>query len=199
MAWLDTLLPLILLALYFLTQLRRGDKGKRRTPTPSDPLTTRDVEGESDQSASAPTPFELLVRQIQEAAQEAQRAQAPPPPDPAPPPPPARRTLRPPASVEPREFESLGGFEHERHGFGLDNPFSEEAFERLPRGADVTEHAPGHLDHDPHAPRGRRRSPRRPARKGHPLAARLRETGDARDAFALREILDAPLARRRRR
>jgi hypothetical protein len=86
----------------------------------------------------------------------------------------------------------VGAFEHERHGFDPSSPFSEEGFEHLSLGGDVTEHAPGHLLHDPHGLHPNAEPPKQP----HPLVARLRQPGSARDALALREILDAPRARR---
>jgi hypothetical protein len=199
MEWLEPFIPLIILALYFLSWLRRQSARPQRPPSAPAPEGPR-----------AETPFEQLIRQVQQAAEEAKRAEAAErtatraPSEPAPPP--ARRTLPKPAprrlpAAEP-EFREVGAFEHEAHGFGPSNPFSEEAFEHLPRGADVTEHLPGHLLGGPHGALSSERTASstrtaEPTRQ-HPLVERLRAPDSARDAFALREILDAPLARRRR-
>jgi hypothetical protein len=224
MDWLENLLPFILLFIYFLSRLGRQRNEQARPGTPDRPAAPSPPQAAPPR---APTPFEELIRQIQLAAEEAKQAQAPPASAPssrgasppsgqaaptrrgartqafAPPPgefaPPAPRALvpvpAPPSRPGTPEFHEPGGFEHDRHGFTLESPFSEEAFEELARGADVSEHAPGHLDYDPHRLARPLETPTRP----HPLIARLRRPGAARDAFALREILDAPRSRRRRR
>lgn len=195
MEWLEPLLPLLIFAIYFLIQLgKRRGADRRPAPQPSEPASEA---APRVATTRAPTPFEELIRQIQQAAEETQRARQPAPPPPPEPPRPAR-TLAPrrppPARPASPEFHAVGGFEHERHGFDPASPFSEEAFQHLARGADVTTHAPGHLDHDPHG----LRSPTDSERRAHPLVARLRNSRTAREAFALRAVLGAPRARRRR-
>ena len=195
MDWLEPFLPFVLLALYFLSWIRKQGRQAQHTegPSPSVPEAPR-----------ASTPFEELIRQIQHASEEAKRAEAARraeatrPTSPLAQAPGAVRSSPAPSSLrlapsEP-EFHALGAFDHEEHGFGPSSPFSEEAFEHLARGTDVTEHAPGHLLDDAHGLFGAEGLPT-PAR--HPLVERLRHPDAVRDAFALREILDTPRARRR--
>lgn len=182
MDWIENLLPFVLLFIYFLSRLGKNRQRQGRAAAPSAPRTEPEAQ-------AAPTSFEELIRQIQKAAEETRTAQKPTPAAPRP-----SRPAPPPIGSD---FRLVGGFEHEEHGFGPENPFSDENFERLPRGLDVTEHAPGHLSYDPH---GIPRTPATPApKRRHPLAERLRTPGSAREAFALREILDAPRSRRPRR
>ncbi|OZC02730.1 hypothetical protein [Rubricoccus marinus] len=93
-----------------------------------------------------------------------------------------------------RDFSSAAQTPHEVHGYGLDSPFSEERFERLPRGRDVTEHPPGHLDAGAH---GRARPlPRRLSVAGQ-WRERLRDPKEAQDALVLSEIFGGPWKARR--
>ena len=194
MEWLESLLPLVIFAIYFLSRLRKAARQPQRQPAPQDPhLVTQTPEAREEAADGAPspppterpaTPFEALVQQIQEAAREA-----------------ARDTMGEPRPEPPEpEFQPVGAFEHEAHGFGPDNPFSEEAFEQMPRGADIAEHATGHLDYDPHdaLPDVTPHTEPTPRAAPHPLVARLRRPSTAREAVVLREILDRPRVLRRR-
>lgn len=191
MELLDALLPFIIMIIYFLASARkRGKKGRKSgTPQPVPSTTEQEKQGR-------PNRFQDLLRQIQEAAEEAQQAQRPQP------------------AEEPNHWESgtpnfeedatyaLGGtqdFDHDEHGFGTDNPFSEEAFEAAPRNPTPPQHAPGHLDYNPHKtglgtldkPAHRKRARR------HPKVATLMSPRGLRDAFVLKQILDEPLSKRR--
>ena len=83
MDWLESLLPFILLFIFFLSRLGRVRGQQRRAAAPGEPLT-------SAAPQRKPTPFEELMRQVQQAAEEARQQQAaagqpaaPPPPPPA--------------------------------------------------------------------------------------------------------------------
>lgn len=182
MELLESFLPLVIFLLYLLSQVRKARRNAQTQPPPIEP-----ADRAEDRAAPRRTPFEELVRQIQEAA-EAEREAATPSPRPAP----GASPIRP----DP-EFRAVGSFEHEQHGFGLENAFSEEAFEQLPRGLDITEHPPGHLDAGPHALRPP--TTVKPPKEAHPLLATLRHPDSARQAFVLKEIFDAPRSRRRHR
>lgn len=97
---------------------------------------------------------------------------------------PSPLAAEPPPAPAPSE-----GFEHERHGFGSDNPLSEDAFEDRPAFAPRA--APATTRYDPHALR--RETPRRPTPTN--WASRLASADDVRDAFILGEILE-PRGRR---
>ena len=176
MEWLESLLPILIFIVYFLSQFR---KRRRKTPPP--------VPNGELAPASAerkPTPFQELLRQIQEAAEASQRETPQPDPEPS-------ITLSPsPAPSLPKSFQSVGGFDHEAHGFGPESPFSEEAFERQPQGAPSPLHATGHLDYSPHAPL--RQPSRKPPASTSSIVERLRRPGGLRDALILQAILDRP-------
>ena len=196
------LLYFLFLAVYFvLGALRKSQQRKRqRAPGPAggDPTTIQ-----------APTPFEEFVRQMEESMREASGLPAQPepepievgpqdPPLPSPMPVPTRRPVT-GLSREP-EFRDIGSFAgesvfesertpaHERHSFGLDRPFSEEAFERLERGRDITEHAHPSLAPLPPA--------RRPSRAEN-WRDRLTDPKHAQDALVLKEIFSGPWSPRR--
>lgn len=98
------------------------------------------------------------------------------------------------------EFRSLGEFEHEAHGFGRENPISEEVFEQRPafqtRGSTtrIRQKSLGEVDLttplEVKTPTDAADSSR------SDLARRLRDPERARDAFVLKEILDAPRSKR---
>ena len=153
------LLPFLFAAGYVLLRALAGAGKKKQAPPPT----------ALDGSDRPLTPFEQLMKQIEEAVEEQQAEQGAvqlPRETPT-----VRLPPRPTVAPEPEpEFHEVGGFDseigfesegafesaarspHEDHGFGLSSPFSEEAFEQLPRGLDITEHAPGHLDVSPHRP-----------------------------------------------
>lgn len=184
MDWIESLLPFLIFLFYLWSQVRKARRKAQPAPTAS-------VErAEAPPPPRAPprrTPFELLIEQIQAAAEAEREADAPTFPSPRPQPAPTASPLPGAAS----EFELTGAFEHDRHGFGPENPFSEEAFERLPLGLDITEHPAGHLDAGPHVLRSDQAST-----GPHPLVTMLRNPGAARRAVALKEILDGPRSKR---
>ena len=97
--------------------------------------------------------------------------------------------------VEAKEDTPLpGGFEHERHGFGAENPFSEQSFENRPAFT-PRKPAPPVRSYDPHA----LRSTPEPTRRPSTWAQRLSTPEAARDALVLTEILERRGGRRQPR
>ena len=213
------LLWLVFVGLYFLLGSRRRkiQRQKQSHALPSDEVTRPTAD-------RPPTPFQEFVRQMETAMREASGEPAPPTPAPRALPPAeepatATRTSVPTARVippsrlgsasgdAPGAFHGLGSFErelrfeeaarpaHEIHSFGADNPFSEEAFEHLARGRDITEHAPGHLQASPHAPLRPRRSA--PGTHASYWRQRLTDPRHAQDALVLSEIFGGPWTPRR--
>ena len=142
---------------------------------------------------SGPTPFQQFIQQIENAVAEASGetfeedepiAVSPTParrpsPLPAPPPLPA-----PEFHAVDGSFDALNPVDHVRHGFGLDNPLSEERFEQQPPQAERSSHGP--LP-DPHGlQRASRSAPPIPG-TGH-WRQKLRDPKAAREAFVLQTI-----------
>lgn len=103
-------------------------------------------------------------------------------------------------SAEPdSEFHEVGEFEHDAHGFGRENPLSEEVFERRPAfvttgGTDpIGTHAPDTVDLSTPL-----EVEKRTLKRGPSLASILRDPQRAREAFILHEVFDRPGGRRRR-
>lgn len=196
------LLPILFLLAYYLLGRKRKQLQKRRVEAPT-------PEGE----VAPPTPFEEFVRQMEEAMRDASGETQPKPepveievqrPDEPLPSPMPVATTRPVTSAGGRKesgFRSLGSFgaeasfessrtsAHEKHGFGLDQPFSEERFESLARGRDITEHL-----HPPLAPR--HHAPL-PATRASAWRQRLQNPKQAQDALVLTEIFSGPWSPRR--
>lgn len=206
MEWLESLFPLLLLLIYFLALLRKRaakrQAGAVETPAAETPTAEAPIaETPGVQQPKKLTPFQEILRQIQEAAEQAQAEKAQTEqqkPGPAaadtvaeiaevvlPPPPSALSLDRP-------DFHEQGGFEHDQHGFGAANPFSEESFEIQPPSPPPPAHAPGHLDYSPHATLGGISAPSLPGRKPHSLVNRLRSSEGLKEAVILKEILDRP-------
>lgn len=89
--------------------------------------------------------------------------------------------------------EETAGYDHNRHGFGPQNPLSEPAFE-AGSGADRRPAQPGRQSYDPH---GLRTAPRPAA--GQSIVDRLSSPSALRDAFVLQTILSRRPALRRPR
>ena len=181
---LAELVPLLLVGAYYLLQGRR--RAARRRAADAPPAAS----GEAP-TASAPTPFQQFVAQINEAMAEAagEPAEAAPPPVTEPP----RRpetVQRPPLPARefhavPGSFDDVAPVDHTAHGFGPDNPLSEEQFERAPAFEARPRTRRG--GYDPH---GLLAAPP-PERTASPLAdlrARLRDPAAARESFLLQTI-----------
>ncbi|MEM1057307.1 MAG: hypothetical protein AAGI52_17455 [Bacteroidota bacterium] len=204
----EILLYLLFVVVYFvLGGIRRRNQKRQQQRAPKIPGAEQAPSGEE----RAPTPFEQFVEQMEEAMREA-AGEPPREPEPEPievkaqeaPPPPALPipTKRPVTSVGGRtepEFRDLGSFQaetafesswespHERQGFGLDQPFSEERFEHLARGRDITEHDHAPLFTPPPARSSRTERWRR----------QLADPKQAQDALVLKEIFSGPWSPRR--
>ena len=203
MEWLESLFPLLLLLIYFLARARKR-AAKRQAAAAETPT----AETPGVQQPKRPTPFQEILRQIQEAAEQPQaekaraeqQEQASGAPNtvvatsspevvlPQPPPAP---------SLDKPDFHKQGEFEHDEHGFGAENPFSEERFEIQPASPPPPAHAPGHLDYDPHESLGRTSAPSIQGRKPHPLVKSLQNSSGLKEALILKEILDPPRSLRR--
>ncbi len=175
------LLPLLFIGAYYLLANRR--RAKQRQQAAQTPLVSESG------PAKAPSPFEAFLVNLEESLAQASGAE-----------PEARTEDRPSARSEPilppappaldlrSEFKPTAGsfdapvpVDHEAHGFGAENPFSEESFERSPA---FTEPRLVSTDFDPH---GLRRTPRtRPARTS--WNQRLSDPAAARDAFVLQTV-----------
>ncbi|MEM1042576.1 MAG: hypothetical protein AAGI91_08105 [Bacteroidota bacterium] len=194
---------LIIFLLIFLFPLFQRLFGKKRQQPAKQPQPAKRARrarpeleatsAEQPEPQPARDPLSEALRQIREAlAEQAEPERQQPEPQP--------RAL----AERPDEFREVGEFEHEAHGFGRENPLSEEVFERRPAFQTRTQARPERV-----APK---RIPQKPLgdvdlstplevktegdASRRDLARRLRQPGSARDAFVLKEILDAPRSRR---
>lgn len=206
MEGLAELVPLLLVAAYYLLQGRRRAQRQRaeRQTAPQRPLI--------DEEPRGPTPFQQFMEQMEAAMAEAagesigtkptepdeipeprperRRGGTPAIPAPAPPVLPTRLPPAPPRH-EP-EFQSvLGSFDsarpsdHEAHGFGAVNPLSEQRFEEI-ESPSIGRRARRET-YDPHG----LEQPPPPKPTGARLGGfrrRLRDPQAARDAFVLQTI-----------
>ena len=159
MEGLIDLLPLLFIGAYYLLRARSRSKQQRRTVAPQQELV-------SDDPPRRETPFQSFMSQLEDAMAEA--AGAPIDPDPAPVLPPALPPVGsastdvtvPDLAAADAEFHpTLGSFDgtapvdHQAHGFGPDNPISEETFEQQPaffQSPDPASSAPSPRAYDPH-------------------------------------------------
>ena len=184
------LLPLLAVAAYYLLRGRQRANAKR---APQQMQKAAGGAGRGDERGL--TPFQSFMQNMEEALAEAAGEPATPPvserepievevertPTPSPLPAPPLR----PAAPTP-EFRAVTGsfsgtspVDHERHGFGMKSPLSEERFER--GGARASDAA--RRGYDPHGLR-----PAPAVRKRPDWRARLRDPQAARDAFVLQTL-----------
>lgn len=190
------LLPLLFIGLYYLLAGRRRAKQKaaarQRTEAPQDALITSESTASRPPGSgdpSGPTPFEAFLGQLEDAMAEANGIDREelPAPEPVPP---ARLaepvTKSPPKSVEFHapvgSFDAIAPVDHEAHGFGAQNPLSEESFEHVP--AFVEPARSRSREFDPH---GLRKAPTPPRRRNF-WRDRLHDPQTARDAFVLQTL-----------
>lgn len=184
-----------------------------RSQRPEAPTAPRRTVRPAGRGTAGPTPFEQLLARLDEANGTTTTVQPPP----LEPPPVQPRRPESPLFTESRKavadyeartaaataFRTVDagrgfdaearGFEHERHGFGPQNPLSELAFQAA-RNADRRVANANSQAYDPH---GLRTAPR--SVPGPSIAARLAEPGALRDAFVLQTILARRPAPRRPR
>ncbi len=188
--------PLLLVVLYYLVSGRRKAAQRKQQATrasaPQESLIT-------EEPPRAPTPFQSFLTQLEEAMAEANGTAKPVPMEtaPTPPPPPRPTPSKPRLRAEP-EFHAISGsfdspapIDHNRHGFGEENPLSEESFERR-----TTAPAPAkRRSYDPHGLA-------RPASSSVLPAGwrdRLHDAQTARDAFVLQTLFGPRGGRRAER
>lgn len=170
-------LPFLLLILYAVLRALRGRN------RPQQPAPQPDTEG----SPQRQTDLDELARHL-----EALMTGVPVDEKLTPPPPPEPRYEPEFHNAEVAVDESAS-FQHQRHGFGPENPLSEETFERQPAFVRV----PRPRDtpaFDPHQLKRRAPQPPAPASRWR---TRLADPQRAREAFVLKTILERPSKRRR--
>ncbi len=180
---------LVFLLIFLAPLLKRLFEKRQPKPTPKRvPPESRPAPSERPDD-----PLGEALRQIREALSEPAPPPRPLPKDPEP------VVAKPVAAKPDGEFRSLGEFKHEAHGFGPENPLSEEVFEQRPRFAAraaterIKQKPLGDVDLT---------TPLEVATaagsSSSDLSRLLRDPERAREAFVLKEILDAPRSRRRR-
>lgn len=185
------LLPLLFVGLYYLLAARRRARVRKEAAERVEAPQTELVH-DDDRAA---TPFESFLERLEETMAEAadidedDRIGVPEPPPPAEVVLPAPAVPLPASSFGPSEFHAVEGsfggprpVDHQAHGFGPENPFSEETFERSTGSAsrDASPKPP----YDPHGLHARRPPP--PGGPG--WRRRLRDPRTAREAFVLQTI-----------
>ena len=184
------LLPLLFIGLYYLLAGRRRAKQKRAQAPQKELI--------SDREPRAATPFQSFLGQLEEAMAEAagepvERTTPAPPSDPAPVERPSlsEDTRVPRVEVTDAEFRpTVGSFDsatpvdHAAHGFGRDNPLSEESFERAPAFTEPPRARS--RDYDPHGLRPARPRPTPSAAAG--WRQRLADPEAAQNAFVLQTV-----------
>lgn len=173
-------LPFLLFLLYAVLQVLRRRKQPEAPPSLPD----------SDNSAGAPQrqpDLDELARHLEALMTGQPLESAPPPRKPEP-------RYDPEFQNSEVAVDESASFQHQRHGFGPENPFSEETFERQPAFARRRRPTDATPVYDPHGLK-------RPAPKPSVPAARWRERladpKRAREAFVLQTILERPQDRRR--
>ena len=178
------LLPLAFIVLYYLLAGRRKAKqraaARNRAEAPQEAL----VQSGSGTEVRGDTPFESFLEQLEAAMAEAGGVEEPRAVESTPVPPSPLETAPKPEFHSPRgSFDAPDAGDHEAHGFGDENPFSEEAFERAP--AFTAPSASGNRAYDPH---GLRPEPVRHRTATPDWRRRLGDPQTARDAFVLQTI-----------
>ncbi len=193
MEGLIDLLPLLFIGAYYLLRARSRSKQQKRAVAPQQELV-------SDGEPRRESPFQSFMSQIEDAMAEAAGEPIDPDPAPALPPPalpPAVSTSAtvPDLAAADAEFHpTLGSFDsaapvdHEAHGFGPDNPLSEEAFEQRPaffQPLDSALPASSPREYDPHGLRQRAGAGPGPTADWR---QRLESPQAAQDAFVLQTV-----------
>ena len=191
------LLPLLFVAAYYLLGARRRAAQQREAHKQAK-APQRELISDEPREAS---PFESFLTQLEEAMAEANGITPTPEerksggildddilpePEPLPVVPAAPPVTRPQVSLGPEfkpvagSFDSLAPTIHEKHGFGSENPLSEETFEQ---SGSSTRRSARLKAYDPHGLR-----PRPIPAPSDSLFSRLHDPKTARDAFVLQTI-----------
>ena len=184
-------LPLLFVGLYYLLSSRRKARMKQaareRVEAPSEELISTEEE--------SPTPFQSFLEQLEAAMAESiegPRVEAtddPVVPEPEPIPSSRLERLSPDSPTDFQavtgSFDSPTAVDHERHGFGQENPLSEEVFERQP--AFSVARRPKDATYDPH----RLRPSPQPSSTARNWRRRLQDPKAVQDAFVLQTIFGA--------
>ncbi len=175
---------LIVFLLIFLFPLFQRLFGKKQPQPSKSKRTPREVE--STPSEQIEDPLGEALRQIREALGE--------PTEPTPEP------TKPVVAKRDDEFREIGDFEHEAHGFGRENPISEEVFEQRPafQTHRSTKRIPQKTLRQVNlsTPLEVKKADDTATSSRTDLTRRLRRASSARNAFVLKEILDAPRSQR---
>ena len=189
------LLPLLFIGAYYLLagrrRAQRKEAARQRQPEAGAEV-RREEPGE--------TPFQSFLSQLEEAmAEAANPGSSVPVPRPEPqsetvelPPAPPAPDLDASSALEAASFERGGPSEHERHGFGGQNPLSEEVFEQRPAFSE-----PARAETPVYDPHGLR--PGRNTRTPTAWQKRLSDPQAAQDAFVLQTVFGARGGRRAER
>ncbi|MGB3543146.1 hypothetical protein [Rubrivirga sp.] len=176
------LLPLLFIAAYYLLAGRRKAKQKQQRERAANP-----TEIGARPEATSPSPFQSFLEQLEQSLAEANNLEDEKP-KPAPEPEPVVTAPSRPIATRPQEFsahqgsfDALKPVDHESHGFGVQNPLSEEVFEQSapfsqrPRSRSRS--------YDPHDLKPTRSS--KPVESWH---SRMRDPMAARDAFVYKTV-----------
>ena len=174
-------LPFLLLILYAVLRALRGRKASPQQPAP---LPDADVD---ERTSPQRTDLDELARHLEALVSGRPIETATPPPPPKPQRVPEFHNAEAPVN----ENDS---FQHQQHGFGPENPYSEESFERQPafvrtrRSIDLAAFDPHDL---------KKRTPVAPPPPASRWTKHLADPKRAREAFVLQTILERPQERRR--
>jgi len=180
----DALAEFFPLLLFILYALLRGLRGRKKAPQQATPAPGVEP-GQTPQSAQPQTDFDELARHLESLISGSPVEAKPPPPPPEP-------RYEPEFHSSEVEIDEAASFQHQQHGFGAENPLSEESFERQPAFAPTRRSAK--TSFDPHALKRQPEVPKAPASNWR---TRLADPKRAREAVVLQTILERPQERKR--
>ncbi len=177
---LTEFLPFLLFLLYAILRVLRGRKRTSEQPTP-----LPDVDVEASSAAQPRTDFDQLARHLESLISGSPVDAKSPPPRPEP-------RYEPEFHNSEVDVDESASFQHEIHGFGAENPFSEESFERRKAFAPTPRVSASGFD-----PHDLKRSSGVPEKPVSPWTKRLADPKRAREAFVFQTILERPRDRKR--
>ncbi len=175
MEGLADLLPLLFIGLYYLLSARRKARVRKAAQNRVEAPQTELVPDEAQTS----TPFQSFLDQLEQAMQDANGVSVA---EDAPAPEADLPTATSEFHAVTGSFDAPDAVDHEVHGFGSDNPLSEERFEKAPAFTQPRSASP--RSYDPH---GLSRPPVSATARAT-WRRRLRDPEAARDAFVLQTI-----------